>query len=94
MRNDLRTRLRAQVADAVRALHEERRVELVGILLDCGVDVHSIARHGSMWRDEEGLHLDRYLRTEDGRIRHEGDDPLTEEFVVRPEWIPDWVPFA
>lgn len=94
MRNDLRTRLRVQMGEAVRSLHEKRRLEMVDILRRSGVDVRSIPRDCDMWRDEEGLHLDRFTYTEDGKIRLDGGEPLIEEFTVKPDRIPDWIPFG
>lgn len=94
MRNDLRTRYRAWISDAVRALLEKRRSDVLAMLASCDVDPKDVPKWPEIWRDEEGVHIDRFMRTEDGRIRRDDFGFMVEESVIQPTVIPDWIAYG
>jgi hypothetical protein len=94
MRNDMRTMLRTEVSESVRALLEKRRKDVLAMLASCGVDPMAIPRWPEIWRDEEGIHIDRYMRTEDGRLRRDDFGFMVEESVIQPTVIPDWIAYG
>lgn len=94
MRNDLRTRNRAWMADAVRALLEKRNADVLDMLASCGVSPTDVPRWPEIWRDEEGVHIDLFMRTEDGRLRRDDFGAMVEEGVIHPTVIPDWIAYG
>lgn len=94
MRNDLRTRYRAWMSDAARALLEKRRADVLAMLASCGVDPTDVPLWPEIWRDGDGVHIDRFMRTEDGRLRRDDFGFMVEESVIQPTVIPDWIAYG
>lgn len=93
MRNDERTWHRAWVADVVRALLEKRRREVLAMLASCDVNPRDIPLWPEIWREEDGVHIDRYMRNEHGSIRKDDIGPMVEEAVISPAFVPDWIAY-
>lgn len=89
----MRSRYRAWIADASRALLEKRRQDVVTMLTSCGVDPLDVPKWPEIWREEDGVHIDRFLRNEKGAIRRDDAGFMIEEAVITPAAIPDWIPF-
>lgn len=94
MRNDLRSRRRAAVAATALALLDSRRRDVLAMLASCEEDPKGIPLWPEIWRDEDGVHIDRFVRTEEGNIRLDETGPRVEEAVIRPTVIPDWIAYG
>lgn len=93
MRNDARARCRVWMASATQALLEKRRQDVLDMLISCDVDPGDIPRWPEVWREEDGVHIDRFMRDESGALRRDDIGFLIEEAVLTPAVIPDWIPF-
>lgn len=95
MRNT-KTAQRALMRDAARRLLEKRRVETVEMLESCGVPPRDIPFDADLRRTESGVELDRFVRDfASGNIRFDSIQriPMVARIIIRPERIPDWIPF-
>lgn len=95
MRNDARSRLRAQLAESVLALWGQRRQEIVAMVRSCGLEPNQIPLGSQLWREGDRIHLDRFVcDPESGNVifSEKLQGPLTEEFTIEPESIPHWIP--
>lgn len=96
MRNDARTRLRVRLASDVRALHEKRRQDVIGILKTSGASLNGVPFNTRIWRSGTRVHLERFVpHAETGNPvwRDDQTGPVVEEFFIEPDHIPDWIPF-
>jgi hypothetical protein len=94
MRNDLRSRRRAAVAAVALALLDSRRHDVLSMLASCEEDPKGIPLWPEIWRDEDGIHIDRFVRTDQGNIRLDGVGPQIEQAVIHPTVIPDWIAYG
>lgn len=94
MRNDLRSRRRAHVAALAMSLLESRKQDVMEMLGSCGVSPQDVPLWPALWRDEGGVHIDRYVRNEEGNIRVEDGWPVIREEVIQPSVIPEWIAHA
>lgn len=94
MRNDMRSERRARTAGAVLSLLEKRRRDVLTMLASCEVDPRDIPRWPEIWREEDGVHIDRYMRNEHGNIRRDDVGPMVEEAIISPAFVPDWIAYG
>lgn len=89
----LMTHLHDQMADAARALLMKRQREAVQMLESCGIEPRTVPLWPEIWREGPYVYLERFMFTEDGRIRRDDYGPMVEEFSIEPDRVPDWIPF-
>jgi hypothetical protein len=95
MRNDARTRLRAQVSGLAWSLRERRRAEVVAMLKSCGIKAADVPLDTKLTREGDCVHLDLFARdSHTGNIlrSQDGAAPETRRVAVHPSAIPRWIP--
>jgi hypothetical protein len=84
----------ARVATVVQRLLDKRAREVIEMLESCGVQLGIIPLWPEIWREKDGVHVDRFMLTAEGCVRRDGHGPMIEEFVIQPDRVPDWIPFG
>jgi hypothetical protein len=95
VRNDLRTRYRARMADAAQALLDKRRAEAIVMLESCGVRPKDVPLDVDFWRIGPRVFLEQFVRDDETgniRVRKDRTGVMVEAFWIEPQTVPDWIP--
>jgi hypothetical protein len=82
----------APMLEAAKALLLQRRQETIAMLESCGVDPRTVPLWPDIWREGPVVYVDRYMYDERSIPRRDDHEWMIEEFPIRPERIPDWIP--
>ncbi|MCP9209672.1 hypothetical protein [Streptomyces cucumeris] len=68
---------------------------MINMLKDCQFQPRDVPAFAELWREGPTVHVQRFVRdaeTDRIRLSEDGAGPMIEDFAIKPEWIPEWIP--